>query len=78
MKQSSVSQLNAPHQCVRISNGACEHRENKMRLILSFALVVASTAFGPSAGAQSLEDNEHYEAFKSWAIGTQQPDPVPE
>jgi len=27
--------------------------------------------------AQSLQDNEHYSAFKGWAIHTQEPNPVP-
>jgi hypothetical protein len=34
---------------------------------------VALTAL---AQAQSLESNEHYRAFKSWAMDTQHPDPV--
>jgi len=29
------------------------------------------------AHAQSLQDNEHYSSFKSWAINTQEPNPVP-
>ena len=29
------------------------------------------------AQAQSLQDNEHYSSFKSWAIHTQEPNPVP-
>lgn len=45
--------------------------------LVTFALVVLSFAFASGARAQSLEDNEHYRAFKSWAIDTQQPDPVP-
>jgi hypothetical protein len=67
-----------PFSVVYISNGACEHRENKMRFFLvCFALVVVMSVFGPSVSAQSLEDNEHYQTFRSWAIDTQQPDPVP-
>ena len=42
-----------------------------------FALVVVSSMFVSEARAQSLEDNEHYQSFQSWAIDTQQPDPVP-
>jgi hypothetical protein len=49
-----------------------------MRLVLlCFALVVLSFTFVATARAQSLENNEHYQAFRSWAIDTQQPDPVP-
>lgn len=49
-----------------------------MRILLVwFALGVVSFMFVPAAHAQSLEDNEHYQAFRSWAIDTQQPDPVP-
>ena len=29
------------------------------------------------AQAQSLQDNEHYRSFRSWAIHTQEPNPVP-
>lgn len=36
-----------------------------------FALAAGATA------AQSLEDNEHYSTFKSWALDTRYPDPVP-
>jgi hypothetical protein len=46
-------------------------------LLVCFALVVVSLTFVASAKAQSLEDNEHYQSFMSWAIDTQQPDPVP-
>lgn len=42
-----------------------------------FALVFVSFTFVPAARAQSLEDNEHYRAFRSWAIDTQHPDPLP-
>ena len=45
--------------------------------LICFALVIVSSAFVPAARAQSLEDNEHYQTFRSWAIDTQQPDPVP-
>ena len=49
-----------------------------MRVVsVCFALVVLSFTFVGAARAQSLEDNEHYQAFRSWAIDTQQPDPVP-
>jgi hypothetical protein len=30
-----------------------------------------------TAQAQSLEDNEHYSSFKSWAMDTRAPNPVP-
>ena len=30
-----------------------------------------------TAQAQSLEDNEHYSSFRSWAIDTRSPNPVP-
>jgi len=42
-----------------------------------FALVIVSSLFVVPTRAQSLEDNEHYQTFQSWAIDTQQPDPVP-
>src|SRR5436189_5048650 len=49
-----------------------------MRVVLvCFALVVVSSAFVPAACAQSLDENEHYQTFRSWAIDTQHPDPVP-
>jgi len=49
-----------------------------MRVVLvCFALVVVSAAFVTAARAQSLDDNNDYQAFKSWAIDTQQPNPVP-
>ena len=49
-----------------------------MRVVLvCFALVVVSAAFVTAARAQSLDDNKDYQAFQSWAIDTQQPDPVP-
>ena len=44
---------------------------------ICFALVVVSSMFVSGTHAQSLEDNEHYQSFQSWAIDTQQPDPVP-
>ena len=57
---------------------AREPKENKMRVVsVCFALVVVSSTFVPAASAQSLDDNEHYQAFRSWAIHTQQPDPLP-
>ena len=46
-------------------------------VLICFALVVVSLTFVTAARAQSLDDNEHDQAFKSWAIDTQQPDPVP-
>jgi len=48
----------------------------RVRLIC-FVLVIVSSAFVPAARAQSLEENELYQTFRSWAIDTQQPDPVP-
>jgi hypothetical protein len=49
-----------------------------MRVVfVCFALVLVSSTFVTTARAQSLQDNEHYQTFKSWAIDTQQPDPVP-
>lgn len=43
--------------------------------------VMATAVFLPGAPAafaqESLENNQHYQAFKSWAIDTQNPDPVP-
>ena len=42
-----------------------------------FALILVSSALVPAARAQSLEDNEHYRQFMSWAIDTQQPGPMP-
>jgi hypothetical protein len=40
-------------------------------------LVVAFAIFATSAQAQSLADNEDYRSFRSWAIHTQEPDPLP-
>jgi hypothetical protein len=40
-------------------------------------LILALAAFASAAQAQSLEGNEHYSQFKSWAIHTQEPNPVP-
>ena len=49
-----------------------------MRVVsICFALVIVSSTFVGTARAQSLENNEHYQAFRSWAIDTQQPNPVP-
>jgi hypothetical protein len=49
-----------------------------MRLVsICFVLMVVSFVFVPAARAQSLDDNEAYQSFRSWAIDTQQPDPVP-
>ena len=49
-----------------------------MRVVsVCFALVVVSAALVTAARAQSLDDNKDYQAFQSWAIDTQQPDPVP-
>jgi hypothetical protein len=39
--------------------------------------LVACAALAIPAQAQSLQDNEHYSSFKSWAIHTQEPNPVP-
>lgn len=45
---------------------------------ICFALAVISFAFATTAqGQSSLEDNEDYSSFKSWAIHTQEPDPLP-
>lgn len=43
--------------------------------ILCFALVMVS--FVSTARSQDLDDNENYRSFKSWAINTQEPDPLP-
>lgn len=49
-----------------------------MRIFLTcLALVVVSFTFVPAAHAQDLEENEDYQSFRSWAISTQFPDPVP-
>ena len=48
-----------------------------MRVISLFSLVVASFLFVPLARAQKLEGNEHYRTFRTWAIETQRPNPVP-
>ena len=50
-----------------------------MRVVsLCFALVVVSLAFAVGARAQpALNENEDYRSFKSWAIHTQEPDPLP-
>src|SRR5436190_11752342 len=40
---------------------------------LAFLVLLASG----TAQAQSLEDNEHYSSFKSWAMDTRAPNPVP-
>jgi hypothetical protein len=49
-----------------------------MRVVsVCIGLVMASFLFVHSARAQSLEDNEHYRSFRSWAIDTQLPNPVP-
>jgi hypothetical protein len=42
-----------------------------------FAMVLVSLTFAGAAGAQDLQENEHYRAFKSWAVNTQEPDPLP-
>lgn len=42
-----------------------------------FALTVVFSTSAAEARAQSLDDNEHYRAFKSWAGDTQFPNPVP-
>lgn len=41
------------------------------------ALIVLSSGFAAGARAQSLDDNDDYRAFKSWAIDTQMPAPLP-
>jgi hypothetical protein len=46
-------------------------------IVVCFALIVFSSVFLDATQAQSLEDNEHYRSFKSWAIHTQEPDPLP-
>ena len=46
-------------------------------LLVSFAAAVLFSTFVATTRAQSLDDNEHYSAFKSWAIDTQNPDPLP-
>lgn len=43
------------------------------RVIACALLVPAATC----AQAQSIEENPHYAAFKSWALDTRYPDPVP-
>ena len=49
-----------------------------MRVVsICFALVVVSYTFGSAARAQSLDNNEDYQSFRSWAIATQRPDPLP-
>jgi hypothetical protein len=49
-----------------------------MKLILyCIALVVLLSAFGATTYAQDLDENENYQSFKSWAIDTQYPDPLP-
>ena len=44
------------------------------RGLIFLALAALASA---AAQAQSLQDNEHYSSFKSWAIHTQEPNPVP-
>ena len=44
----------------------------KNRCLALLALLASGTA-----QAQSLEDNEHYSSFRSWAIDTRSPNPVP-
>lgn len=49
-----------------------------MRTVFFFlAMAIASSSSATDVRGQSLEDNEHYSAFKSWAINTQEPDPLP-
>jgi len=62
-----------------LAGAACYYtEEDKMRVgLICFVLVIVSSAFVPAARAQSLEENELYQTFRSWAIDTQQPDPVP-
>jgi hypothetical protein len=43
-----------------------------------FLLVLASSGLASSARAQKpLAENEHYQSFRSWAVSTQFPNPVP-
>lgn len=42
-----------------------------------FTMLIVCAAFAIDARAQSLEDNEHYRAFRSWAVNTQEPKPLP-
>lgn len=44
---------------------------------ICFAVAVVSSTFSSAVSAQSLEDNEDYQQFKSWAIDTQNPNPLP-
>jgi hypothetical protein len=39
--------------------------------------MVALMPFAVSVHAQGLQENEHYRSFKSWAMDTRAPDPVP-
>lgn len=49
-----------------------------MRVVsICFALLFVSSTFVTAVRAQSLENNEHYSSFRSWAIHTQEPDPLP-
>ena len=49
-----------------------------MRVVsVCIALVIVSSTLLPAARAQSLENNEHYKNFRSWAISTQFRDPLP-
>ena len=49
-----------------------------MRMVsVCFALLIFSFALVPAARAQSLQDNENYRHFQSWAIDTQMPGPMP-
>ena len=47
-------------------------------VLVRFPLAVVSLMSAPVALAQqSLQDNQHYQSFQSWAIDTQMPNPVP-
>ena len=49
----------------------------KNRSAFVFLPGLALAGLVAAAYAQSLQDNEHYGSFKSWAIHTQEPNPVP-
>jgi len=46
-------------------------------IIVCIALMVLSSVFADRMYAQNLEDNDDYQAFRSWAIDTRYPDPLP-
>jgi hypothetical protein len=47
--------------------------------VVAFAMVVFGSALGAGSarGQSELEENEDYTSFKSWAIHTQEPNPLP-